>query len=80
MRFLAEHGVEIERIRLSQSAANEPMTNRLENAWQNENNCVEVFVLTDVVNKVAGAAQGNNKVPSATPAKASPAKHKPASH
>jgi chemotaxis protein MotB len=80
MRFLAEHGVEIDRIRLSQSAANEPMTNRLENAWQNENNCVEVFVLTDVVNKVAGAAQGNNKVPSATPAKASPAKHKPASH
>src|SRR4051812_10568361 len=59
MKFLTAHGVEGERIRLSQSASFEPLTNRLESSWQNENNCVEVFVLTDVVDKVSGTTQAS---------------------
>src|SRR4051812_24400313 len=59
MKFLVSHGVEAERIRLSQSASYEPLTTRLETAWQNENNCVEVFVLTDVVDKVSSTTQGS---------------------
>jgi hypothetical protein len=41
---------------LSQSAAFEPLTTRLESAWQDENNCVEVFLLTEVVGRVPGTA------------------------
>jgi flagellar motor protein MotB len=59
MKFLATHGVEGDRIRLSQSASFEPLTTRLESSWQNENNCVEVFVLTDVVDKVSGTMQAS---------------------
>jgi len=55
MKFLSANGVEPERIRLSQSAAYEPRTTRLESAWQDENNCVEVFLLTIVADKVPGA-------------------------
>ena len=61
MKFLIAHGVEPDRLRLSQAASFEPLTTRLESSWQNENNCVEVFVLTDVVDKVSGTTQ-----PSAT--------------
>lgn len=57
MRYLVGLGVEPERIRLSQSAAYEPMTTRLEAEWQNENNCVEVFLLTEVVDKTPGTTQ-----------------------
>ena len=53
MQFLQQHGIEPERIRLSQSAAFEPLTTRLESAWQDENNCVEVFLLTAVVERSA---------------------------
>jgi chemotaxis protein MotB len=56
MRFLEANGVESDRIRLSLSAAYEPLTTRLESAWQDENNCVEVFVLTQVVDRIPGAA------------------------
>jgi chemotaxis protein MotB len=56
MSFLEANGVESDRIRLSQSAAYEPLTNRLESAWQDENNCVEVFLLTQVVDRLPGAA------------------------
>jgi chemotaxis protein MotB len=58
LRFLEQHGVEADRLRLSQSAAYEPLTTRLESEWQDENNCVEVFLLTDVVDRVLGAAHG----------------------
>jgi chemotaxis protein MotB len=57
MRFLTTHGVEPDRVRLSQSASYEPLTTRLEAAWQNENNCVEVFLLTDVVDKISNTTQ-----------------------
>jgi len=59
MKFLTAHGVEPDRIRLSQSASFEPLTTRLETSWQNENNCVEVFVLTDVVDKVSSTTQAS---------------------
>src|SRR5690606_28586887 len=48
MRFLREHGIEPDRIRLSQAAAYEPLTTRLEANWQDENNCAEIFVLMSV--------------------------------
>ena len=54
MAYLLRNGVEPERLRLSQSAAYEPLTTRLESAWQDENNCVEVFLLTDVADRVPG--------------------------
>jgi chemotaxis protein MotB len=54
MAYLLKNGVEPERLRLSQSAAYEPLTTRLESAWQDENNCVEVFLLTDVAERVPG--------------------------
>jgi chemotaxis protein MotB len=57
MKFLIANSIEPERIRLSESAAFEPLTTRLEASFQNENNCVEVFLLTDVIDKVNGTAQ-----------------------
>jgi chemotaxis protein MotB len=57
MNFLTSQGVEPERIRLSQSAAYEPLTTRLESAWQNQNNCVEVFLTTQVVDRVPGTGK-----------------------
>jgi chemotaxis protein MotB len=59
MKFLIAHGVEPDRIRLSQAASFEPLTTRLETSWQNENNCVEIFLLTDVVDKVSGTTQAS---------------------
>jgi chemotaxis protein MotB len=55
MRYLQSKGVEPERLRLSQSAAYEPLTTRFETAWQDENNCAEVFLLTEVVDRIPGA-------------------------
>jgi chemotaxis protein MotB len=60
LRFLAAHGVETDRVRLSQSASYEPLTTRLESSLQNENNCVEVFVLSDVVDKITTTTQASN--------------------
>ncbi|MCI0331795.1 MAG: OmpA family protein [Planctomycetes bacterium] len=54
MQYLVLRGVEPERIRLSQSAAYEPLTTRLESAWQDENNCVEIFLLAQVAERVPG--------------------------
>jgi len=54
MRFLESKGVELERIRLSQSAAYDPLTTRFETAWQDENNCVEVFLHSEVVEGLPG--------------------------
>jgi len=59
LRYLLLNGVEQERIRLSQSAAFEPLTSRLESAWQDENNCVEVFLLTEVAEREPGTAHPN---------------------
>jgi chemotaxis protein MotB len=54
MQFLESKGIEPERIRLSQSAAYDPLTTRFESAWQDENNCAEIYLLTDVVEAIPG--------------------------
>ena len=56
MNFLEGKGVEGERFRLSQAAAYDPLTTRFESAWQDENNCAEVFLLTEVVDNVPGTS------------------------
>ena len=61
MKFLNEHGVESERIRLSQAAAYEPLTTRLEATWQDENNCVEVFLLTEISTKSPGTTPASKR-------------------
>jgi chemotaxis protein MotB len=61
MAFLQSHGIELARIRLSQSSPHEPITKRLESAWQNENDCVEVFLLTEVVQDETGRAAPDEK-------------------
>jgi hypothetical protein len=60
MRYLIVNGIEPERVRLSQSAAYEPLTSRLESAWQDENNCVEVFLLTEVAERAPGTRHSPN--------------------
>jgi chemotaxis protein MotB len=70
LKFLTEHGVEAERVRLSQSASFEPLTTRLETSWQDENDCVEVFLLTEI----------SSKSPGTTPAGVHPADTSAASH
>jgi chemotaxis protein MotB len=57
MNFLEQHDVEPERMRLSQSAAYEPLTTRFETNWQSDNNCVEVFLLGEVVESAPGTEQ-----------------------
>jgi chemotaxis protein MotB len=57
MKFLETNGIEPERIRLSQSAAYDPLTTRFEAEWQDENNCAEIFLLTEVVDVVPGTVQ-----------------------
>ena len=59
MQFLQENGVEPERMRLSQSAAYEPLTTRLESAWQDENNCAEIFLMAAVADGVPGASRSS---------------------
>ena len=54
MNFLIEQGIEPERIRLSQSAANEPLTTRYETALQKENDRVELFLLDTVAAELPG--------------------------
>jgi hypothetical protein len=75
MRFLESNGIEPERIRLSQSAAYDPLTTRFEAEWQDVNNCAEIFLLTEVVDILPGTT-------SAAPAPADNAKpnHAAASH
>ena len=80
MKFLESKGVESERIRLSQSAAYDPITTRFESAWQDENNCVEVFLLTEVVDAVPGAspastAHADHSADDDKPAAVTPAAH-----
>jgi chemotaxis protein MotB len=73
MRFLVDHGIEPDRIRLSQSAAYEPLTNRLESSWQDENNCAEVFLLTVVADPSMEASQRQSTSPHKP---ATPSSHK----
>ncbi len=68
MKYLVEHGVEPDRVRLSESASFEPLTTRLESSWQDENNCVEVFLLTEVSGKSPGTVPPSAQAPDAVAA------------
>jgi chemotaxis protein MotB len=68
MKYLLSHGVETDRVRLSQSAAFEPLTTRLESDWQNENNCVEVFLLTEFASKSPGTTPASKHQAESAPA------------
>ncbi len=64
MQYFEQHGIEADRLRLSQSAAFEPLTSRLETALQNENARVEVFLLDEMADERPGtdeAAQAEAK-------------------
>jgi len=54
MRFLEKNNIEPRRIRLSQSSPYEPISARLDSNWQSENDCIEVFLLTEVVRSLPG--------------------------
>ena len=66
MKYLVEHGVEPERLRLSEAAASEPVTNRIESAWQKENSRVEVFLLSEMADNLPGT-QSSSKAGQVTP-------------
>jgi chemotaxis protein MotB len=62
MKYLRDHGVEPERLRLSQAGAYEPVTNRIESAWQKENSRVEVFLLSEMADDVPGTQKSSRAV------------------
>lgn len=78
MKYLVENGVEPERIRLSEAAAFEPITTRIESAWQKENSRVEIFLLSELADDLPGMqAQGKALIDGEKP-KAKPPAAKPA--
>jgi chemotaxis protein MotB len=54
MKYLEQHGIEPDRVRLSQAGASEPVTNRIESAWQRENSRVEIFLLSEMADEQPG--------------------------
>lgn len=60
MQFLENQGVEPDRMRLSQSAAFEPLPTRFETAWQEANDCVEVYLLTEIVDNTPGVTDSHS--------------------
>lgn len=54
MQYFAERGVEPDRLRLSQSAAFDPLTKRIETALQGENSRVEIFLLDEMADDRPG--------------------------
>jgi hypothetical protein len=78
MQFFESNGIELRRIRLSQSSPYEPISARLETAWQNENDLVEVFLLTEVVEGQPG--RDNAESAAASPAADAAAPKPAASH
>ena len=67
MEYLEAKGVEAERLRLSQSAAFEPLTNRLEATWQGENSRVELFMLNELADDVPGTVDDGASAKAAAP-------------
>ena len=54
MAYMESHGIAADRLRLSQSAAYEPLTSRIETAWQGENSRIEVFLLDEMADERPG--------------------------
>jgi chemotaxis protein MotB len=59
MKYLEQKGIEPERLRLSQAGASEPVTNRIESAWQKENSRVEVFLLNEMADEQPGVPKSS---------------------
>jgi len=53
-------GISSDRLRLSQAAAFEPLTSRIETAWQGENSRVEVFLLDEMADERPGTEQADD--------------------
>jgi chemotaxis protein MotB len=62
MAYLEAHGIAADRIRLSQAAAFEPLTSRIETAWQGENSRVELFLLDEMAEVLPGTVSATNEV------------------
>src|SRR5262249_413560 len=62
MKYLVENGVEPERIRLSEAAAFEPLTTRIESAWQKENSRVEIFLLSELADDLPGTQTSSKDI------------------
>jgi chemotaxis protein MotB len=68
MSYFADHGIDPDRLRLSQSAAYEPITKRIETALQAENARVEVFLLDEMADDRPGTGGGSDADNKAEPA------------
>ncbi len=77
MKYLVDHGVEPERIRLSEAAAFEPMTTRIESAWQKENSRVEVFLLSELADDLPGTQTPSKAVGDVDKSETKPAAKQP---
>jgi outer membrane protein OmpA-like peptidoglycan-associated protein len=72
MKYLVENGVEPERIRLSEAAAFEPITTRIESAWQKENSRVEIFLLSELADDLPGTQSSSKTAGDADKTKGKP--------
>jgi chemotaxis protein MotB len=61
MNYLAKHGVEPERLRLSQGGPFEPLTIRLDADNQLQNSRVELYVLSELVDEFMGTRDERNE-------------------
>jgi chemotaxis protein MotB len=73
MRFLEQRGIELRRLRLSQASPHEPISARLETDWQSQNDCIEVFLLTEVVEGQPGREEAPLSKPTPNDRSAKPA-------
>jgi chemotaxis protein MotB len=86
MDYLVEHGIEPERARLTQSAAYDPITRRLEATWQRENSRVEVFLLNELAEEPPGThkarkeTESDRKADKPSPVSPAPATAMPLDH
>lgn len=63
MKYLVRNHIEPERIRLSQTAAFDPLTNELDASLQRENDCVELFLLTETSAQTPGTTPDDKVKP-----------------
>lgn len=67
MKYLIDHGIEPERLRLSQSAGYEPLTKQFDTTLQRDNSRVEVYLLSEVAEPQPGMKLGLEWKTEATP-------------
>jgi chemotaxis protein MotB len=67
LAYLETHGIAADRLRLSQAAAYEPLTSRIETAWQGENSRVELFLLDEIAEALPGTVAETHEVTDSGP-------------